>query len=118
MSAIKIHFEILSKKWTLRVLKKKKYKKSNGSDSVAITDGNKRRIDIGPSGQDIETIIHELVHAYLFEFCTKSADLDNENLEEVLAEMMAKRGRELLDLADKLLKTIKDETAPVIHENP
>ncbi len=103
----KIEFNILGKTWKLRVLKRKKYHKTNGTDSVAITYVNKRRIDIGPGGVDLETVVHELVHAYLAEMCTHSADLDNENLEEIFAELMAKRGQELLDLAKNLLKMME-----------
>lgn len=103
----KIKFEILGKEWTLRVLKKKKYRRANGINSVAITHTTKRRIDLGPGGMDLETVIHELVHAYLTEICTKSADLEDEQLEEIFAELMAKRGREMLDIADKLYGEIK-----------
>lgn len=104
----KVAFKILGKDWTLRVLKKKKYRKRNGADSVAITYVHKRRVDIGPDGHDLETITHELLHAYLAELCTHSADLDCDSLEEIMAELMAKRGRELLDLADLLLQQVKE----------
>lgn len=103
----KIQFTILGKSWTLRLLKKRRYKRKYGADSVAITDTNKRYVDLGPLGRDRETIIHELVHAYLAEICTHSADLDNDNLEEIFAELMAKRGLELLRLADRLIRRIE-----------
>lgn len=103
----KIEFGILQKTWTIRLLKKKKYKNKYGSDSVAITYVNKRRIDLGPNGRDFETIVHELVHAFLGELCTHSADLDADALEEVFAELMAKRGQELLNLAVDLLQRIE-----------
>ena len=110
----KINFEILGKKWVLRVLKKKRYNKSNGNDSVAITYPNKRRIDIGPAGMDLETVLHELTHAYLTELCTKSTELDDVQLEEIFAELLAKRGREMLDLGDKLYAQICALTAAKI----
>lgn len=110
----KINFEIMGKSWTLRVLKKKKYHKKNGTDSVAITYINKRRIDLGPDGVDLETIIHELTHAYLTEICTKSALLDDEQMEEIFAELMSKRGREMLDLADALHGEVSSLTAAKI----
>jgi hypothetical protein len=105
---ITIKFEILNKEWVLRVLKRKKYNRTNGNDSVAITDGWKRRIDIAPNGVDYETLVHELVHAYLVEMCVKTTnEITVSDLEEVYAELMAKRGRELLDLADKLMVQIE-----------
>lgn len=109
-----VEFTILGKVWTMRILKRKKYNRKNGLDSVAITHINKRRIDLGPGGDDLETIIHELVHAYLTEICTKSALLDDEQLEEIFAELMSKRGREMLDLADDLFAKVKDLTVDKI----
>lgn len=101
MKEIKI--SILSKKWTVRIMSKKRYKRCNGKDSVAIANIHKRRIDLSPKGRDKETIVHELVHAYLAEMCTHSCDLDNDNLEEIFAELMARRGEEILKLSHTLL---------------
>jgi hypothetical protein len=99
---VKIQFSILNKKWTLRILKRKKYDRKNGADSVAVTKSHKRQIDLGPDGRDLETIIHELVHGFTYELCIHSANLDVDSLEEIFAELMAKHGKDLLDLADKL----------------
>lgn len=103
----KIYFKVLGRRWTIRVLSKKKYVKKNGDDSLAITKCHKRTIDLSPWGKDKETLIHELLHAYLSELCVKSADFDTDSLEEVFAELMAKRGRELLSLADRLLLLVR-----------
>lgn len=113
---IKIHFEILGKTWTMRVLKRAKYTRKNGDDSVAVTHTTKRKIDLAPDGRDLETITHELVHAYLTEMCTKSADLEDDQLEEVFAELMSKRGREMLDLADSLHGKVSDITSEKINK--
>lgn len=109
-----VNFKILGKAWTLRILKRKKYRKKNGPGSVAITHLNKRRIELGPEGMDLETVIHELVHAYLTELCTGSTDLDDEQLEEIFAELMAKRGREMLNLADELYKQVNNLTTGIV----
>lgn len=101
---IKVKFKILGKPWVLQVLSERTYAKNNGTDSVALTHMSKRKIDLSPHGCDLESIIHELVHAYLHELCTSSADLDNDNLEEIFAELLAKRGKELLQLGEELFK--------------
>lgn len=104
----KLKFEVLGKKWTLKVLKPKKYVKKHGYDSVAITLGWKRKIFIRGKGIDKETLVHELVHAFLHELCFKSTNsISADDLEEIFAELMAKYGRELLDLADSLLVMIE-----------
>ncbi len=97
-----IPFKVLTKAWRLRILDKKTYAKKHGTDSLAITHVQKRRIDLSPKGLDKDTIIHELVHAYLAELCVHSCDLDDDNLEEIFAELMSRRGAELLRLADRL----------------
>lgn len=104
-----IDFQVLGKKWTLRPLDRKKYRRKYGNDSVAITNVNKRRIDLSPNGLDLETIVHELVHAFLGEICTHSANLDDESLEEIFAELLAKRGREILETGDYLFNLIHPE---------
>lgn len=111
-----ISFQILGKTWVLRILKRKKYVKKNGQGSVGITHLHKRRIDLHPDGRDLETIIHELLHAYLTELCTGSTDLEDDQLEEVFAELLAKRGREMLDLADDLYAQITALTTGIIKE--
>lgn len=101
------HLRIVGKSWRLRVLNREQYnKKKTRSGSVAITYVHKRRIDLSPEGCDKETIIHELVHAYLYEMCVHSADLDADAIEEFFAELMAKRGQELLNLAQTLFERI------------
>lgn len=105
----KLKFEILGKKWSLKVLTPKKYVKKHGYDSVAITLGWKRKIFIHGKGIDKETLVHELVHAFLHELCLKSTnDISTDDLEEIFAELMAKYGMELLNLADSLLVMIEE----------
>lgn len=109
----RINFKIMGKDWVLRLLKRKEYDKRHGRGSVGITHMHKRRIDLQPQGMDLETIIHELTHAYMVEICTGSVDLDDEQIEEVFAELFAKRGREMLDLADKLHNTVRELTSGI-----
>lgn len=106
---LQLTFDVLGKPWTLRVLTEKYFKKKNGNGAAAVTKMHKRRLELRPSFLDTETIVHELVHAYLYEMCLHSThDITANDLEEVFAELMAKRGRELLDLADSLQIQIND----------
>lgn len=105
-----VNFKVLDKDWKLRVLKNRKFAKKNGAATLAVTEDWKRRIDVSYRGTDLETIVHELVHAYLAEMGLSSAsNIKVEDLEEIYAELMAKRGRELLDLADRLFVYIQSE---------
>lgn len=101
-----MNFRILGKRWKIKKLGKKKYKKKYGRGSCAITIVYKRMIVLGPKGYDRETIVHELVHAYLSELCLHSADFDEDNLEEVFCELLAKFGNKLLSQAHDLHKRL------------
>lgn len=102
-----IPFEVLGKKWTLRLMKRRKYDKKNGKDSLAMTYRLKRRIDLSPKGRDLETITHEIVHAYLTELCLDSVTLSPDELEEIFCELVAKHGMVLLGTAESLFNTIQ-----------
>lgn len=105
---VKIKFRVMGKKWSLKVPPSKRYKKKHGTDSVAMTMCYKRQIDLHPKGTDLETIVHELVHAYAGEMCLKSTNkIKKYDWEEIYAEMLAKRGREILSLAGRLHKAIQ-----------
>lgn len=101
--------KILGKTWTFRLLDKKAYKsKKSRRNSLAVTYFHKRRIDFSPSGVDIETVIHEIVHAYMYEMCLHSCnELTTADMGEVYAELLSKRGKELLALGDKVLRELK-----------
>src|SRR6267154_83159 len=89
-----LKFRILGKSWNLRVLSKKKYRKKHGKDSVAVTKGWKREVDLSPYGRDIETITHELVHCYLLEMCVGGSIESEDGLEEFFCELLSRRGEE------------------------
>lgn len=103
-----LSFDILGKAWTIRLLKRKKYVRKNGKESIAVTYRAKRRIDLSPRGRDYETIVHELVHGYMTELCLDSAELSAHDIEEIFCELMAKHGLILLSTAENLREQIDE----------
>lgn len=109
-----LNFKILNKSWHLRVLNPKPYdKKKKRKNSLGVTFSWKRRIDLHVEAIAFseeaakELIVHELYHAYKGEMCVHSAtEITIDDVEEIDAELMAKRGRELLDLADTIYMAI------------
>lgn len=98
---LQLSFDVLGKGWTLRVLSEKYFKKKNGNAAAAVTKVHKRRIELRPKFLDHETIVHELTHSYFYEMCLHSTnEMTADDVEEFFAELMAKRGREILDKAD------------------
>jgi ketopantoate reductase len=114
VTMVKINFEILGKEWTLKVLKRKRYKKKNGADSIAICYGWKRRIDVHTSVTH-EDLAHEIVHAYMNEMCINSTtEMTAADMEEFFAEFYSKRGQEGIDLVNNLMKEIQKVLEPKI----
>lgn len=104
---LQLSFDVLGKPWTLRVLSEKYFKKKNGGGAAAVSKVHKRRIELRPKFLDLETIVHELLHAYLYEMCLHSTnEITLNDQEEIFAELLAKRGREFLDLAERLHQQI------------
>lgn len=106
-SITQFKFQVLGKSWTLRLMKRKKYAKKNGKDSLAITYIHKRRIDLSPKGRDLETIVHEITHAFFTELCTSSAELTRDALEEIFCEIMSKHGATILETGAALHRAIE-----------
>lgn len=104
-----VKFKVIGKSWTLRVLDSAHYdKKKARKGSVAITYSHKRRIDLSPDGMDVETITHEIYHSYCHELCISSSRLDVDAMEEFCAELISKRGQEIIDLGKLLFKKISE----------
>jgi len=102
MKSLKIRFKILGKVWILKLLPKKKFNDKYSARFLAVTEVDKRRIIAKLSGIDKETLVHELVHAYIGELCIHSMTLDHDNFEEFMAELVSKRGKEILVLGKHL----------------
>jgi len=111
MKYIKIKFKILNKPWTLRLMTRKEFKRKHGAQFLAVTQVHKRRIDAKPSGFDEETLVHELFHAFTSELCVHSTTLDHDNYEEFAAELVSKRGKEMLKLGKLLSKKAYQKTS-------
>ncbi len=106
-----LKFKVLGRIWYMRILTKKVYKRKHGKDSLAVTKCWKREVDLSPRGLDLETIVHELVHCFLYEMCCKGSIESEGGLEEFYSELLARRGYELLNLAKKLRQEVREVTS-------
>lgn len=101
---------ICGHKWILLFMPQANYESRHGSDSQGVTTSDNRRIYISEEGASYETIVHELVHAYMAELCVSSTTrLTKNDLEEVYCELMSRHGKQLLRLARKLERVYKQE---------
>lgn len=98
-------FELLGKHvWTVHYLRKHEFVKRFGAETYGITECDDKAIYLTPSRLKMETVVHELIHAYLWELCAKTADLEDDQLEEVMAEMFSKYGKQILRRADLIIE--------------
>lgn len=103
--ATKVHkFEIANYKWKIWFLTPAEYAGACGKDSVAETDIDARAIRFNIEDCTIETIRHELVHAYVVMFNFVELDLDDCQVEEFFAELFGKYGEVICKQAKKLYK--------------
>jgi len=86
MQTVKI--QIKGATWECRLLTKKKYEKLHGYDSSAITVGNARQIDFLKADLIPGFVIHELLHAYVYECNTESSNLDPDQREELCCSIL------------------------------
>lgn len=103
--ATKAHkFEIVNYTWKIWFLTPAEFAGACGSDSVAETDIESRMIRFNTDDCTIETIRHELVHAYVVMFNFVELDLDEDQTEEFYCELFGKYGEVICKQARKLFK--------------
>lgn len=96
---IGIKKKILGSKWQIRFYTVKAYDKHKDTiaSDLGCTVCYKKRIYISIRKKGLlDTIIHEMVHAYLAMLCIKTANVDSDDLEEIFCEFMPKHGMDLL----------------------
>lgn len=92
---------ICGKSWKYRKRTPESFSKLYENDeAVAITKIDTRAMEF--MEYDLETIRHELFHAYVSELHIESADLSRNQYEEILAEMLSKNW----ELMDKQARTM------------
>lgn len=99
--------KILNKKWKIKVLSHKKYCSTIGSDSAGECHIDIKTIFIHKKNLDITTIVHEMVHAYCSELGIVEMQLDDDQLEEAYAELLARHHEEIIADSKKILKYFK-----------
>lgn len=98
-----IKIDVLTKKWGICIRSDKAFNKKF-PDCHAIALLEDRRIFVRKSSVNIETILHELVHAYQYELSFHELQLDDDQVEEWYAELFAKYGETMLKHAKSIVQ--------------
>lgn len=92
---------IRGRKWTIKVLPSKEFIKTHGKSTGAITRFKFRDIIFDKTELTIQTIIHELIHAYMSESHLQSATrLKVIDYEEIVCETLSEYIYEILRQAE------------------
>lgn len=103
----KIDIKIMGDIWTVTLYSPEAYKRKHSDDSAGLTIAKLRKIELDSSELDLELVIHELVHAYKSYQYVDSAELKDDQLEEVYADLFAHHGEQIISDAKKLLKHLR-----------
>ncbi len=104
--ALIMKITILNKKWSVRAYRLKTYQKHCGHDSVALCETDLKRITFILDGLTLETVIHELVHAYTSEMAFVELDLDDDQTEEFFSELFSRHGQLMLMQAKEIFEAM------------
>jgi len=102
-SSIKI--QVKGAEWTVNYLSKIKYHKKHGFDSQAITLPDVKVIDLSHEFMSTINIQHELLHAFVCESNTESANLDANQMEELCASIVGEYAVEIVRLTYYILNS-------------
>lgn len=92
--------------WKSRFMTQDEYEKKHGVDSRAIMSADKKTIDFNIPDTDLETVKHELAHAWMAELSFVEIQLDNSQKEEWCCEFIAKHGDKVSKQARSIYKII------------
>lgn len=94
--------------WKIALIKKSKFKKKHGS-GIAITELQKKKITFINGNLTLETLRHELFHAFFSYTCTGSSNMDGDQAEEVMAEWLSKNLEVYTDTCKIVTRMLKKE---------
>lgn len=94
-------------KWKIRLLTPAHYIKlhtePDSDPGIAVTISDEKRIDFRQDAISLNTVIHELCHAYIY-YCyyVSTTELQLGDLEEIICEMMGDQMKNILDQANSI----------------
>lgn len=87
---MKFTVTIVGHPWNVEYMKPRQYIRKWGSDSKAVTDTDEKCLYFVQDFTDLETIRHELTHAYANQLSIDELQLDEDQIEEFFCEMVGK----------------------------
>lgn len=104
-------FKVIGKPYKIKILSEKKYQekmeefKIESAAAFLWIEG--REIYIPVNSISLDSIIHEITHAFAREFAIIELSLNMQQTHEFFCELFARFGREMLDISDKAYSNLK-----------
>lgn len=95
-----IKVKVLTSEWTVGIYGQRAYARRNGADSRAVCIMEEKRLEFDFKATQLQTIIHELVHAYAVEMAFVELQLDDDQLEEAYCELLSRHYQEIISTAN------------------
>jgi hypothetical protein len=95
--------KVLGHTWIIYFLPSRQFKKNFGADCLGVTLTEERQIHLRAKSLKLETVVHELVHAYVTELCLDVTGLQAGQMEEAMCDLFARYGARLLKQSEEAL---------------
>lgn len=101
-------FNIYGDNWEFHVMDTDNFVKEFGEELGAFVVPSTREAFFSEDDLNEEIVVHEVTHIYIYNMCLNSANIQQDQLEEIFCDMMATHGRKILRQARKIYKEMKD----------
>jgi hypothetical protein len=98
---------ILNRTWTVYYLTKAIFVKKYSDNTLATTECDDREIYLRLDKLKIETVAHEIMHAYFEEHSLPTMDLSPDQVEELACDIVAKYGLIIHQQANQVIHAYK-----------
>lgn len=100
--------DILGRPWKISVLSSEQFTRRFDTDGIAAyTLPDSKEIVFSADSIDMRVVRHELVHAHYDGLCVASANLMDDQIEEIFCDLFATMGDSILKLSVKVLRELK-----------
>ena len=104
-----LDIEIMGQDWYVTCIEESEYKNIYAEDmeAEAFTDPSLNTITINDTYLTVETVTHELVHAYVSACCIAHPAIEKDSFEEIMCDLFGKYGRDIVKQADAIYHKLK-----------
>lgn len=99
--------KIRGQDWTVKLLPIDSFYRIYDEGIAALTNVETKEIIFNPEDLSLSTVIHELTHAYFSASHVISANLNPDQVEEVMCDVIGEFGPEIIRTGRKLTKYLK-----------